>query len=294
MSSFPGRSLELLILPVATLLIALIAIPALVERGLRRSKRLEKNFRGDLIPVGFGLSILLGALLLLLTLLWMNPQLKPVTLPWFLAVAGFGLLGFIDDTWGDKQNKGLRGHIKAMFRDHRITTGLVKAVGGLALALSIGWMLYSHPAGKTWESLGKVLLAGLLIALSANAINLLDLRPGRATGVFLALSGLILMECLIVTQIQTGVLLLAGVTLPALPAWIRDARAQVMLGDTGSNLLGASLGLALAEMSSLPVQLLALGLLIGLNLLAERVSLTTLIANNRALSALDRLTGVRS
>jgi UDP-N-acetylmuramyl pentapeptide phosphotransferase/UDP-N-acetylglucosamine-1-phosphate transferase len=83
------------------------------------------------------------------------------------------------------------------------------------------------------------------------------------------------------------------VMLPALVVWERDARARVMLGDAGSNPLGAALGLAAAQVIPLLTQGLLLIALIALHLLAERVSLTKIIESNRLLRSLDRLTGVR-
>lgn len=94
---------------------------------------------------------------------------------------GIGVLGFVDDTWGTKRIKGLRGHLRAVLREHTLTTGFLKATGGATLALFLGWRLSPDiPI--------VALLNAALIALSANAINLLDLRPGRAGGVFLVLA----------------------------------------------------------------------------------------------------------
>ncbi len=152
-----------------------------VNRLLLRFNRVEANFRGERIPQSFGLAILLWSSVMLM----LNAELFAVqrreSLLWLLCVIGFGLLGFVDDTWGTKRIKGLRGHFRAALRERTITTGFVKAVGGAMLALFLGWQL--EP-----ESPALALLDAALIALSANAINLLDLRPGRAGGVFLLLA----------------------------------------------------------------------------------------------------------
>ncbi len=82
--------------------------------------------------------------------------------------------------------------------------------------------------------------------------------------------------------------------LSAWQVWRRDSRGQVMMGDTGSNVLGASLGLALASPSfSLWVQVVTTLALIALHGVTERVSLTALIESKPALKWLDSLTGVR-
>ena len=274
------------ILLLLTLVLVLVFVPVWTERLLRRFNRLERNFRGEQIPVCFGLSILFGALLLLGVLALLLPRYALLYLPWLAVIVGFGVLGFIDDIRGDKQIKGLRGHFRAAFRERRITTGFVKAVGGVLLALGVAFR--SYPTRPD-----HALLAAGLIALAANAVNLLDLRPGRASGIFLASATLILLTAAVYRASGSGVALLLCVALPAVPAWLRDSRAHVMLGDTGSNLLGASLGLAVAEFSGTTGQITLLALLIGLHLLAERASLTALIEKNRALRTLDRLTGVR-
>jgi UDP-GlcNAc:undecaprenyl-phosphate GlcNAc-1-phosphate transferase len=276
---------------VGAVLLALL-LPG-TEWLLRAWGRLEPNFRGERIPQSYGLVILLWtAAMLTLTAVFV-PEWRSSALLWLSTVGGFGLLGLIDDTWGDKRIKGLRGHFRAALHERKFTTGFLKAVGGPGLAIGIGCRL--APA-----SIGSALLAAALIALGANAINLLDLRPGRAAGLFLLLAGVVLalaftarVLLLIPILVPTRVLLLVLVVVPALPVWWRDSRAQIMMGDTGSNLLGASLGLAIAMLPSPTLHGAALALLIGLHLLAERLSLTRWIESNRFLRALDRLTGVR-
>ena len=280
-------------------LLLLLCLPPLVERGLRRAGRVEANFRGERIPQSFGLVILLWAGGMLSALAVLFPAGRRMDLLWLCGVVGFGALGLVDDVWGNKRIKGLKGHFRAALRERTFTTGFLKAIGGALLALCLGCALYvSDPANPDWgtnTNMPRVLttlLNAALIALCANAVNLLDLRPGRAGGVFLAL-GLPLWIGAVWAGAANAVPL-ALVLLPACVVWRLDARARVMMGDTGSNLLGATLGLALcAAWIPLYARLLALVFLIALHVLAERVSLTRLIADNPVLCALDRLTGVR-
>ena len=62
-----------------------------------------------------------------------------------------------------------------------------------------------------------------------------------------------------------------------------------MLGDTGANLLGAVLGLAVVLETSRPVRTVVLIALIFLNLASERVSFTKVIDATPGLRHLDRL-----
>jgi UDP-GlcNAc:undecaprenyl-phosphate GlcNAc-1-phosphate transferase len=263
---------------------ALVVSPPLVDFGLRRIGHVESNFRGERIPQSFGIVLLLGAAPLLLGLphlIWVPRHSLP---SWLLALLGFGLLGLLDDFRGDKTIKGLRGHFRAAFVERRITTGFIKAIGGAAIALSIGFIRFPH-------SPAEALLAAALIALAANAINLFDLRPGRAGAVFLLCAACLL--ALGWQQTNHSALCLLCVCLPALRVYLRDRRALAMMGDTGSNPLGACLGLALVEQPSMTLRISALILLVALHVVAEKFSLTKLIARFAPLRALDRLTGVR-
>ncbi len=263
---------------------ALVVLPPLSEFGMRRIGHIEPNFRGERIPQSFGIVILLGALPLILAVSFLAPIPRSSVLSWLIALTGFGLLGLLDDFRGDKKIKGLRGHFRAAFAERRITTGFIKAIGGVSLALCLGFFRFPH-------SPSEALLAAALIALSANAINLFDLRPGRAGAVFLlCATGLLALAW---QQKNITGLCLVCVCLPALMVYLRDRRALAMMGDTGSNPLGACLGLALVEQPSLSLRLTALALLIALHLVAEKFSITKLIARFAPLRALDRLTGVR-
>lgn len=282
LAHFPLSARGLLLALVGLLL--LLLLPSLVERLLQRFGRVEANFRGDRIPQSYGLVILLWAAALLTLQRSLYPNRHEEGALWLTLLIGFGALGFLDDTWGDKRFKGLRGHFRAAFRERKLTTGFVKAIGGAALALWLGHAL--EPDNPL-----SALLSGGLIALSANAVNLLDLRPGRAGGVFLILAALWLVYSGLTGAIPVPLLF---VFVPTLLVWERDARALVMLGDTGSNLLGASLGLALAMPATpLPLKGFALVVLLALHLLVERLSLTALIEKQPLLRALDRLTGIR-
>ena len=62
-----------------------------------------------------------------------------------------------------------------------------------------------------------------------------------------------------------------------------------MLGDTGANLLGAVLGLAVVLETSRPVRTVVLIVLVVLNLASERVSFSAVIDRTPGLRQLDRL-----
>jgi hypothetical protein len=160
------------------------------------------------------------------------------------------LLGFADDVYGGGE-RGFREHLRA-----RRTTGVAKLVGiplvGLLRTRSVS--------------------GALLFALSANILNQLDTRPGRCLKAYLLAAGPV--------RAPLG---LAVLLLPY------DLRERVMLGDAGSNALGAVLGLKSVERLHGLGRWAAIGTLAGLTLLGERRSLGSLIERTRGLRELDRL-----
>ncbi len=266
-------------------LFLLLLLPPAVGWLLRRCGRIEANFRGDRIVQSYGLVILLWAGSLFALTGYVFAARRSEALQWLILTVGFGALGLIDDTWGDKKIKGLRGHFAALLYERKVTTGFMKAVGGAGLAFYIAYCVYPESGGRT-------LLAAALITLGANAVNLLDLRPGRAGAAFLLAA--VALSFNFVYQGSAGAPPLLIIVIPTLIVWNRDAQAKVMLGDVGSNLLGASLGMATAaRFVPFTFQIFALLILIALHLLAEKLSLSALIENNRFLNRLDRFTGVR-
>lgn len=236
---------------------------------LNRWLGLERpNYQGQAIPAAMGL----GLLLCLAALGGLHLVDRPAT-P-LLAGLGFGALGLLDDRWGDRAVGGLAGHLGALRRG-KVTTGLVKLVGGTALALIIGWQLSGQ-----WL---PALVDGALIALAANTVNLLDLRPGRALKAWLLLA---LPAALVEPAVRP---LLGGLGVAAALYAPLDLGGKAMLGDTGANALGAVAGLALALSLGLPWKVLAVALLLGLHVLSEFRSLGRLIESNPDLAWLDRL-----
>ncbi|MGC8784946.1 MAG: hypothetical protein ACP5RN_11260 [Armatimonadota bacterium] len=211
-----------------------------------------------------------------------DEQARPLSLAFLVAAFGFGLLGWIDDLWGDPTSKGLRGHVRAL-RQGRITTGLLKAVGGLTVSLVAAWLLQGG-----WAAL----LGGVTVALMANAMNLLDMRPGRAVSVFLALSVLVVFYLLLSGQALTAAML-GFFMAAALLLRRHDASGEAMMGDVGSNLLGGVLGVSLVAGVPLWAQAVVLALLVALHVAAERISLSQWIEDTPWARRLDRMTGVR-
>ena len=171
---------------VVALAVAAVLAPALL-RALSEAGHTRVNYRGRALPCPFGVLSLVAALLALipLTLLARLASAR-VFHPELLAVAVYALgilaLGLIDDTLAGAEQRqsarGWRGHSTAALRGE-LTTGTLKAAGSLGLALlATSYLSLSN---------GRWLLASGVLVLATNAFNLLDLRPGRATKVFVLL-----------------------------------------------------------------------------------------------------------
>lgn len=196
-----------------------------------------------------------------------------------LAGVGSGVLGGYDDLAGSASSRGFKGHLGALARGE-VTSGAVKILGigatGLAAAAVAGSPAPTR-AGRAFDAL----LNGAIIAGSANLMNLFDLRPGRAVKV-----GVITGAPLALARPSAAVVAAPlGAAVALLP---EDLGERAMLGDTGSNALGALLGLAATRLGRGP-RLAVLAGLAGLNAASEFVSFTKVIAGNPVLNRIDML-----
>jgi Glycosyl transferase family 2 len=159
-------------------------------------------------------------------------------------------IGLVDDLWAGSE-RGFRAHLRA-----GLTTGTVKLVGIPLYALA-----------RTRSVSGA-----LLVGLAANVLNQLDTRPGRALKVYIA--GALALDAPV------------GLAVLMLPY---DLREMTMLGDAGSNAVGALLGLNSVNRFTGRGRWVAIGTLAGLTLLGERVSLGDAIERTPFLRSLDAL-----
>lgn len=185
-----------------------------------------------------------------------------------------GAVGRYDDSAGAvaerPADKGFRGHLRAL-REGRLSGGTVKVVGVGTAALVAAGAVGRRPVDRV--------VAGAIVAGTANLVNLLDLRPGRA----LKAAGLASVPLL--RGPYGG--LIAGPLGAALAILPDDLGERVMLGDAGANGLGAVLGLRLAAGASPCGRLALLAGLGALNAASEVVSFSTVIAATPGLRELD-------
>jgi UDP-GlcNAc:undecaprenyl-phosphate/decaprenyl-phosphate GlcNAc-1-phosphate transferase len=269
------------------LLLALACAAAMAPstlRALAAGAHTKPNYRGRQLPFPLGLLILAAALIALVPLellqrLASARVFHPETLPIALYALGVIALGLIDDAVGadapgGPRPRGLRGHGAAAMRGE-LSTGVVKAVGSLGLALLA--MSYENLSNARW------LLAAAVLVLATNLFNLLDLRPGRSIKVF-ALLGIGLVAGSGDARPLWSLGLFAG---PVLVAGFYDLRERAMLFDSGASLVGALAGLWLVLTLSGPGQLVALALLAAVTLYGELRSISEFIERTPGLRELD-------
>ncbi|MFZ5644082.1 MAG: hypothetical protein ACOY46_10870 [Bacillota bacterium] len=240
----------------------------------------KQNYQGEKIPVGAGVLVLLGSIPVLTFSIFIFPvELKQKATAFMFALSIYTCMGLMDDYWGSPVFRGIKGHLKSLLSG-KPTTGSVKAIAGGLAALFVA--IISFNPG---ESLFLIVINTIIIALSVNSINLLDLRPGRAGKAFLF--WVFLIAAFFYNKYETiFAVVAAGVFLAYFPL---DLKARAMMGDAGSNALGAVLGITSVWVLDLNYKLVLLTILLILHLIAEKDSITRLIESNRLLSYLDRL-----
>ncbi|MEO5634865.1 glycosyltransferase [Gaiella sp.] len=178
-------------------------------------------------------------------------SLVGLAVPSVLPVAAIGLA---DDLWSGPE-RGFRAHLGS-----GATTGTLKLVGIPLFALA-----------RTRSVSGAI-----LVGLAANTVNQLDTRPGRALKAF-AIGSLVI----------GGTPRRAAFSAVLLAPY--DLREMAMLGDAGSNALGAVLGFSSVEKLTGWRRWGAIGALSLLTVIGERRSLGATIEATPVLRELDRL-----
>lgn len=268
-----------------------VAVAPILLRGLNEAGFVRTNYAGREVPVPSGILIPLAAFVALgisapLDRLLDDDILGGVGLAGVMIyIIGVCLLGAIDDLLGTpvidgglgrKDPRGVRGHVKATFGGG-FSTGAVKAIGSLGLA--------AFAMGLIVPGDLEYVLSIALVVVTTNLFNLLDLRPGRALKVFFAL----------VIGLSIGAwtldpLWVMGVFVASLPVlFFYDLGERGMLGDTGSNAIGAIAGLWMVLVMSTLVQAIALAVVLLITLYGEFRSISQLIDRTPVLRFIDHL-----
>lgn len=260
---------------ILSILTTRIALPRIVDM-FKESNITCENYKFEIIPSSMGVIFIFVQTITLGILGYFFPQLREANSIYLMGFIFMGLLGLLDDLIGNKEIKGLKGHIKALFNGI-LTTGALKAILGFYISIVTSTYIA--------ESFGEILINSLIIGLFTNLINIFDLRPGRAIKIFYIIS-----LSFILSNMNSGfnyiLFSLFGILIPYL---FLDFRARAMMGDVGSNVLGFSLGIYSAISYDLVAKIIIGIILLLLHIVSEKVSFSKLIANNKILNYLDNL-----
>lgn len=270
-------------LPLA-LAISLFLVPA-GARGLLDAGLVRENYRGAWLAFPLGAVLATAALVALAPLAFLDDRadldlLDPDLRRWLPYLLGIAFLGFLDDALGQGEAvttpRGWRGHWAAL-RAGSLSTGAIKAIGALALAAYV----VSGRGLEDWRYVADV----ALLILATNLFNLLDLRPGRSE------KGLVLLGvglCLGAWTFEP--LELLGIFVgPVLVGMWLTLGEKAMLGDTGSNLIGAIAGVWLLTVLDADARLVALAVVLALTIYGELRSISKTIDSVPPLRWLDSL-----
>ncbi|HEY7630450.1 MAG TPA: hypothetical protein VH817_07115 [Thermoleophilaceae bacterium] len=263
--------------------VAVGVVPAAVQ-GLRSQGFVRQNYRGVEVAFPAGIGIVAASLVALIPLalfaeLADEDVFRPGTGPALAYVVAVALLGLLDDLVGSASEdlpRGWRGHARATMSGG-FSTGALKAAGSLGVAAFV--------LSGRGVSAGEYLLSVALLVLATNFFNLLDLRPGRSIKALILLGAALTIGSTNVHPLWTLGLFVG----PVLIVFPLDLRERAMLGDTGSNVLGAIAGLWLVLTLSTLGQAIALGLIAIATVYGEFRSLSELIERAPILRQLDSL-----
>ncbi|MGL5327939.1 MAG: glycosyl transferase [Peptostreptococcaceae bacterium] len=241
------------------------------------SNVVRPNYKNDMIPVSMGMVFLPMIIVNAIILCFFTAEYKNLL---YIFIFIFGMIcmffaGILDDIIGNRDVSGLKGHFKSLLKG-KLTTGGFKALFGGFIGILVSVSIS--------KNITDIIINTLIIALSTNFMNLLDLRPGRAIKVYS-----FIMLTIFVTL--TGYIkILPLLILPNVLAYFNwDLKAKAMMGDTGSNVLGVSIGILMVFGYSFNIRLGWLVFLVLIHILTEKYSLTKIIENNKILNYIDKL-----
>ena len=239
---------------------------------------MRTNVSGRRVPAVLGGPLAIAALFVLALLQmtaalgWGAVRTNETGLAVAVVIVIMALAGTFDDLRGNESARGFTGHLRAA-ASFSLTGGVVKLASGAVAGLAAGLLVADGAA---------IVEVALLVALTANLVNLMDRAPGRAGKISLAVA------VPLVAVGDPGWVVAAAGLFGALAGCLSlDLSERAMLGDAGANPLGAVLGLGLGVALETPGRVAAIALLVVLNAASERWSFSRAIERVGWLRALD-------
>jgi len=265
-------------------LVALFVVPAgyraLIAAGMTRP-----NYRGQELAFPLGAATVASALVALAPLAPLDALLdegllEPEFARWLTYVVGIAFLGLFDDLLGrgaaTNTARGWRGHARAV-ASGELSTGAIKALGALALAAFV--------LARRGEEGAQYVADIALLLLATNLLNLFDTGPGRAEKVFALIAAGLCIGAWTAVPLE----LLGPIVAPVAMGAAYTLRERAMLGDTGSNVLGALTGIWILTSLDETARIVALVVILLVTAYGEFRSLGGLIERVPPLRYLDSL-----
>jgi hypothetical protein len=255
----------------------LVVAPTVAAGLIRWSPEtlIVENWRGVHIPAVLGLGFIAGCMASVPFMWGSNDRSSDMGVLALISAGAMGLAGLLDDLRGGAA-RGFRGHLQNLIR-LRLTTGGVKLLVGVAIAVFL--------AVRAGGSPERMVGAALLIAISTNLANTLDVRPGRALKFTLPI--------LIVVWVASSDPGVKWVSAAAVGAGVGimplDLAERGMLGDAGANPIGLLAGLGLVLILPTWGVLLGAGIAAVLQVAAETITISRLLEAVPPVRWFDRL-----
>lgn len=231
------------------------------------------NFEGKETPYSLGGFVLLSYLL---NTYFLPDESMEKSVYVFVYIIGLWGIGLIDDVFGDRKPKGIKGHFRNFIKSGKVSTGLLKVIGTLGLTCFFLTHL-SPPTGEAW------IRYGIILILLPHVFNLFDTRPLRVWKVSLIFC-LIFLPLMNTVPFSMGIYILTFIFVFA----VFEGHRLAMLGDNGSTLVGGIIAvLSIFYLTSFQQWILIL-VIVFLTLFAEYRSFNQIIDNSRILSIIDR------
>ncbi|MGB9813850.1 MAG: UDP-N-acetylmuramyl pentapeptide phosphotransferase [Thermovenabulum sp.] len=252
------------------IVISIILTEYLMIQFLKWDVTKRKNYKGVEIPTAGGIIFIIVNSIMsifLFTIFTIFSERLFILLN-LIGTLTMGIFGLIDDTFGQRNVKGFRGHFFSFFKGN-LTTGVLKAVFGFLISFLISFV-------KNIDNIYFLILDTFFICFFINIINLLDMRPGRACRFYLVLS-ILAMIIEFYKKSFYRIWLMLPLFCSVFVFLPYDVGEKIMMGDTGANVLGINLGIIYSWILPPNIKLILLSLLIFVNVLAEKYSISKIL-----------------
>lgn len=226
------------------------------------------NYLGDETPYCLGLSALGAGIFILGSL--------NVELIIYLYLLILWITGFIDDRFGTKYPKGLKGHFKLFLQTGKISTGLYKLASTITVAGVFVIFFYND---QIWGRIATF----LLLVLGPHIMNLFDTKPLR---VWKVIGIQIIVFWPLFRQLQADflftIIFMSGLLI------FFEGKKLGMLGDNGATLLGGMISLLAVFHLNVFLQWVVISVYCIIIFITERISLSAWIDKSPLLKRVDR------